>query len=48
MNGLLAFGLGLGQQLVPVVRWVADLQHLAVLVIDPGEHDQLASCVVAE
>ena len=63
MNGLLAFGLGLGQQLVPVVRWVADLQHLAehpigvvaaavgalaVLVIDPGEHDQLARCVVAE
>ena len=48
MNGLLAFGLGLGQQLVPVVRWVADLQHFAVLVIDPGEHDQLASCVIAK
>ena len=48
MNGLLAFGLGLGQQLVPFVRRVAALQHLAVLVIDPGEHDQLARCVIAE
>ena len=48
MNGLLAFGLGLGQQLVPVVRRVAGFQHLADLVIDPGEHDQLARCVIAE
>lgn len=48
MNGLLAFGLGLGQQLVPFVRRVAALQHLAVLDIDPGEHDQLARCVIAE
>lgn len=48
MDVVLAFGLGLGQQLVPVVRWVADLQHLAVLVIDPGEHDQLARCVIAK
>jgi hypothetical protein len=48
MNGLLAFGLGLGQQLVPFVRRVAALQHLAVLVINPGEHDLLARCVIAE
>ncbi len=48
MNGLLAFGLGLGQQLVPFVRRVAALQHLAGLVIDPGEHDQLARFVIAK
>lgn len=48
MDVVLAFALGLGQQLVPVVRRVAALQHLAVLVIDPGEHDQLARCVIAK